>query len=96
MLSRQTPSPPPSPRIYSCNCLFPGKYEEALEVLRKALAIQRKTIGPHDETVMTSQEIGKVLEILGRKEEAEEAAKFSKKLIDDKKRIDKAMEDLKI
>jgi tetratricopeptide (TPR) repeat protein len=76
--------------------LFPGKYEEALEVLRKALAIQRKTIGPHDETVMTSQEIGKVLEILGRKEEAEEAAKFSKKLIDDKKRIDKAMEDLKI
>ena len=73
-----------------------GKYEDALEVLRKALEIQRRTIGPHDETVITSQEIEKVLEILGRTNEAEEAARFSKKLTDDKKRIEKAMEDLKV
>lgn len=73
-----------------------GKYEEALEVLRKALEIQRRTIGPHVETVITSQEIEKVLEILGRKNEAEEAARFSQKLMDDQKRIEKAMEDLKI
>ena len=76
--------------------LFIGKYEEALKVLRKTLEIQRRTIGPHDETVITSQEIEKVLDILGRKDEAKEAAKFSNKLIDDKKRIDKAMEDLKV
>ena len=73
-----------------------GKYEDALEVLRKALEIQRRTIGPHDETVITSQEIEKVLKILGRTNEAEEAARFSKKLTDDKKRIEKAMEDLKV
>lgn len=48
------------------------------------------------ETVITSQEIEKVLEILGRKNEAEEAARFSQKLMDDQKRIEKAMEDLKI
>ena len=82
-------------------CLCPtiallGKYEDALEVLRKALEIQRRTIGPHDETVITSQEIEKVLKILGRTNEAEEAARFSKKLTDDKKRIEKAMEDLKV
>lgn len=73
-----------------------GKYEEALEVLRKALGIQRRTIGPHVETEITSQEIEKVLGILGRENEAEEAARFSKKLTDDRKRIEKAMEDLKV
>ncbi len=76
--------------------MFIGKYEEALDALRKALEIQRRTIGPHVETTITSQEIEKVLEILGRKNEAEEAAKFSKKLVDDQKRIEKAMEDLEI
>ncbi|XP_028406966.1 uncharacterized protein LOC114529381 [Dendronephthya gigantea] len=73
-----------------------GNYEEALVVLRKALDIQRKTIGPHVETVITSQEIEKVLEKLGRKNEAKEAARFSDKLMADQKRIERAMEDFEI
>lgn len=45
---------------------------------------------------MTSEEIEKVYRSLGRVEEAESAARFTKKLNEDKKRIEKAMEDLKI
>lgn len=48
------------------------------------------------ETVITCQEIEKVLKILGRIGEAEEAARFTKKLKEDQKRIEKALEDLKI
>lgn len=82
--------------ISHCYLTVLGNFEEALVVLRKALDIQRKTIGPHLETVITSQEIEKVLEKLGRKNEAKEASRFSEKLKADQKRIEKAMEELEI